>query len=259
VNVLRSSGLLVLVMVASGGAKPAPDSSQAAGAARCELPEPTVLRRDGNAVLQVWELPAAPVWFGETVPDAPGYLAYRAAIRAAGGDQARPVADPPQPKDDAQRKLWRNEDLNAALMYAGGGEVRLVRCLEAALFALQDARYSELTRPTEFVAQILRHDDRLKVYFGASDLMFPPKRFYGLEEVAADVAAGWQYWVVLHNHTLRTLDGKPALGMPAPSTSDVQLFKALVENLGLREVWVTNGMYTGVVSSGNLGQFSTRE
>jgi len=201
----------------------------------------------------------SPLWFGEIVSDAPGYLAYRSAIRAAGGDQARPVADPPQPKDDAERELWRNEDRNAALMYAGGGEVRRIWCLEAALFALQDARYSQLTRPTEFVAHILRLDDRIKVYLGGSDLLFPPKRFYGLEEVAADVAAGWQYWVVLHNHTLRALDGKPALGMPAPSTSDVELFKGLVERLGLREVWVTNGMYTGVVPSENLGQFRTRE
>lgn len=54
-------------------------------------------------------------------------------------------------------------------------------------------------------------------------------------------------------------DGKPALGVPAPSTSDVQLFKRLVEDLGLREVWVTNGMYTGIVHSENLGQFNTRE
>ena len=89
--------------------------------------------------------------------------------------------------------------------------------------------------------------------------MFPPKRFYGLEEVEADVAAGWQYWVVLHNHTLGRLDGKPALGVPAPSTNDVQLFRELMEQLGLREVWVTNGMYTGVVPSENLGRFSTRE
>jgi hypothetical protein len=254
---LQRHGWLVLAMVACGGAKPAPGASPAA--ARCELPEPTVLRREGKSVLQVWELSAAAVWFGTTTPHAPGYLAYRAAIRAAGGDRARPVADPPQPKDDAERELWRREDHNAALMYATGGEVRPIRCLEAALFALQDARYSELTRPTEFVAHILRRDDRLKVYFAASDVMFPPKDFYGRQEVAADVAAGWEYWVVLHNHTVRTLDGKPALGVPAPSTSDVQLFKGLVEDLGLREVWVTNGMYTGIVHSENLGQFNTRE
>lgn len=48
------------------------------------------------------------------------------------------------------------------------------------------------------------------------------------------------------------------MGFPAPSTSDVQLARSLVANLGLREVWVTNGMYTGVVAAENLGRFSTR-
>jgi hypothetical protein len=199
------------------------------------------------------------VWFSETLPDAPGYLAFRAAIRAAGGDQIRPVADAPQPKDEAERDLWRREDFNAALMYGDAGEVRRIRCLEAALFAVQDARYSQLTQPTEFIANILRRDDRFKIYFGASDTMFPPTSVHGFEQVASDIAAGWQYWVILHNHTVRMHDGKPALGMPAPSTNDVQLFRALITKFGLREVWVTNGLYTGVVSSENLGRFSTRE
>ena len=64
---------------------------------------------------------------------------------------------------------------------------------------------------------------------------------------------------MLHNHTVRKLDGKAALGVPAPSTSDGQMFKGLVEDLGLREVWVTNGMFTGIVRSDNLGQFDPRD
>lgn len=92
---IARTGLLVLVVMACGATEPAPASSKVAADIRCELPESTVLRRDGNAIVEAWELPAAPVWFGETLPDAPGYLAYRAAIRAAGGDTARPVADHP--------------------------------------------------------------------------------------------------------------------------------------------------------------------
>src|SRR4029079_19609842 len=64
--VARSSGLLVLVILSCVGVPPARASSQTAASARCELPEPTVLRREGNTVLQLWELPAAPSWFGET-------------------------------------------------------------------------------------------------------------------------------------------------------------------------------------------------
>jgi hypothetical protein len=55
-----------------------------------------------------------------------------------------------------------------------------------------------------------------------------------------------------------TLKGKPALGFAGPSTSDVQLSRFLAANLGLREVRVTNGLYTGVVTAENLGRFSTR-
>ncbi|WP_437300113.1 hypothetical protein [Sorangium sp. So ce426] len=258
----------LLVLAACGGPQ-LPSAAAVAGTVeapppRCALPgAPTVVRREGNAVLQVWEVPAAPVLFEEVLPSAPGYLAYRKAIAAAGGDLERPVADPPQPRDDAERELWRREDENVALMYGGAGRVRPIRCLEAALFAAQDARYSELTQPTEFIASILRREvggrPQLKIYFGGSDAMFPPKAFYGFDEVRRDVAAGWEYWVVLHNHTVRTLDGKPALGVPAPSTGDVQISRGLVKELGLRAVWVTNGFYTGEATAEELARYRIRD
>lgn len=253
------AALLLLTILAADYVRPAVAFSQGVASLSCALPEATVLRREGNAVLQMWELPAVSMWFGETIPDARGYQAYRSAIRAAGGDSARPVADAPVSKDDAEREIWRNEEHNVALMYSGDGEVRPVRCLDAALFALHDARYSQLTTSTEFIAHVLRRGDRLKVYFSSSDLLVPPKQFYGTAEVAADVSAGWTYWVLLHNHTLQTFSGKPALGVPAPSTSDVQLFRSLADRFGLREVWITNGLYTGVVASENLGRFRARD
>jgi hypothetical protein len=207
----------------------------------------------------MWDIPASPLWFSEKLPDAQGFAAFRAAVVAAGGDQSRPQADPPRPTTDAEREIWRREDANAALMYADGGEVRRIRCLEASLFARQDARYSQLTHPTEFIAHVLRRGDRLRIYFGAGDATFPPRSVYALDRVRADVTAGWEYWVVLHNHTIRRLNGRPALGVPAPSTSDVQLFRSLVQQIGLREVWVTNGMYTGVVPADRLSKFHARD
>lgn len=218
-----------------------------------------MLRRERNAVMQAWVMRADPIWESDTLPSAPGYLAYRDTIRAADGDLVRPVSDPPRPANEAESNLWARESANVDLMFSGAGEVRGIRCLEAALFALQDARYSQLSRPTEFIAHVLRREDSLKVYFSASDVMFPPREFYGQTEVAGDVAAGWEYQAALHNHTVLTLNGKRALGVPAPSTSDVQLFRSLVEDLGLRAVWVTNGMYTGVVRAESLVRFHSRD
>ena len=225
----------------------------------CELPEPTVLLEESGAVLQKRELPARPVWSSDTLPRSAAYAAYRAAITAAGADRSRPPVIVPTTRGDAERELWRREEANVALMYAGGGEVRAVRCIEAALFALQHARHSQLTQPTEFIAHILRKDGRLKIYFGAGDGPFPPQSVYGIDEVAADVAAGWMYVAALHNHPLQARGATSMLGVPVPSTSDVSLLSGLVARLGLREVWVTNGVYTGVVSAANLARFSGRE
>jgi hypothetical protein len=253
VTMLRTCGLLASLIVMGQG-------TLAFGQVptRCELPDAAVLRQDGNTVMLQWDLSASPIWMSGTLPDAPGYAAYRAGIKGAGNDLLRPRLIL-KSDTEVEREIARREEHNTALMYSGAGYVRPIRCLEAALFAFQDARYSELTNPTEFIAHILRRGERLKVFFGASDSMFPHKDVYGLAEVASEVQAGWEYLSVLHNHTIQTLDGKPALGVPAPSTSDVALFRGIGLRLNLREVWVTNGMYTGVVPAEHLSQFRTRD
>jgi hypothetical protein len=249
---------VLAVSTISGCASPSVALAQSASQIACELPQPEVLLEDGGAVLQKWELLEQPLWFSETMPRDAGYAAYRTAVRDAGGDQPRPAVFVPDVQGDAERELWRRETANVALMYGGGGDVRAVTCLEVALFVLQDARNSQLTRPSEFIAHILRKDGRLKIYFGAGDGPFPPKSVYGIDQVAADVAAGWMYSVALHNHPLQRRGSTLALGVPVPSTSDVSLLSGLVARLGLREVWVTNGVYTGVVSAASLVKFSGR-
>jgi hypothetical protein len=249
----------MLLVLACGSASSAQERPALARAERCQLPPTTEVHQEGNAVLATWEMPDSALWLSETLPENARFVAFRAAIVEAGGDNPRPQADPPRITTDADRELWRREDANAALVHADGGEVRRIRCLEAALFARQHDRYSQLTQPTEFIAHVLRRGNRLRVYFGAGNAMFPPRSVYGTDRVGTDVAAGWEYWATLHNHTVRSLNGRPALGVPAPSTSDVQFFRSLVSSLGLREVWVTNGMYTGIVSAELLPKFHTRD
>jgi hypothetical protein len=153
-TVLRMCGLLASLIVMGEGTLafgPAPTP--------WELPDPAVLRREGNVVMLRWDLSASPIWMSETLPDAPRYVAYRAAIQAVGNDVLRPKLIL---KSDTEvgREIGRREEHNTALMYSGAGHVRPIRCLEAALFAFQDARYSELTKPAEFIAHVLRRGDR---------------------------------------------------------------------------------------------------
>ena len=148
-------------------------------------------------------------------------------------------------------------------MYGGAGRVRRIQCLDAAVFAYQHARHDQLVQPTELIVMVLRKTiaDRamLRIYFGASDVMFPPKSVYGLDHARRDVADGWQLAVHLHNHTIQQRAGRPALGTPCPSTSDVGLLRGVAADLGLASVWVTNGMYTAEVPAGALARFHTRD
>ncbi len=223
-----------------------------------------MLARLGSAVLQVWELPASPVLDRPVVPDDQAYLRFRAAIRQAGADRVRPVADRPQATSDEEREVWRREDRNAELVHGGRvGRIRPINCLEALLFAHQHRRRDEIAHPTEFLVSILRKrtggQTRLRVYFTAGDEMFPPKQLYGFDRVARDRAGGWELSVVLHNHTVQQNRGRPALGQPAPSSSDVALLRGLAADLGMAEARVTNGFYTVDVPAAQLAELETRE
>ena len=250
--------VLLAVLVAGCASKGPPP----AATARCVLPAgPTVIKHDDHSVLQRWDVAADAVWFSKILPDDPKYLAYRRAITDAEADLERPIADDPAATTDEERENWKRERANADLVFGGLGHVRPVQCLDAALFAYQHARHDQLAQPTELIAMVLRSQDgtRLRIYFAGSDQMFPPKAFYGLDEAARDVAAGWRLAVHLHNHTIQERAGRHALGTPAPSTSDVSLLRGVAADLGLATVWVTNGFYTGEVPASALDRLSGRD
>ena len=214
----------------------------------CQFPsDPVVVRAQDGAVLQYWEVEENELWSRALLPADPAYLRYRRRVEDHGADQARP----PQyvPEDQRGRESWRRELHNVERAYSTeAGTLRPVWCLDALLFAHQNARHPQLDRPTEFIASVLRKrvDGRtvLRVYFGAGDELFPPREVYGFDQVEDDVSAGWEYAVMLHNHTVQDADGRVRLGVPAPSVSDVQLIRSLVERYGLERAWITNGFYT---------------
>jgi hypothetical protein len=231
----------------------------------CAIPgEPVVVRRDGAAALERWDVEASPVLFEPVLPASAAYTAYRGAIREAGAELERPLADAPHPRDDAERELWRREDHNRDVAYSGrAGTIRPIRCLEAWFFARQHARLSQLASPTEFLLSVLEQRAggrrRLRLYFAAGDQMFPPKSVYPFADIAADVARGWEYTVMLHNHTIRRRGDRPALGVTAPSTSDVQMLRGLAIDLKLRAAWITNGVYTIEIPAAGFDQYLTRD
>ncbi len=224
---------------------------------------PTVVKEDGAAILQVWTVTESDVRTPTELPEDARLSEYRGVIEGAGADLRRPIADRPEPTNESERELWRREDQNVEVAYSGrAGVIRPIRCLDGLLFTYQHARYSQLSHPTEFIASIVRKrvdgEPVLKVYFGAGDTMFPPKGFYGFDQVEQDVAAGWEFLAVLHNHTIQQNDGAPALGVPAPSTSDVDLLRSLASEMGLQSAWVTNGFFTIEIPASAFEQYLGR-
>jgi hypothetical protein len=227
----------------------------------CFLPSPprTLLEEDG-VVLKVWSFAFAEVHSRSVLPADSGLLAYRAAVRANGSDVRRPRLHVPSNSAAAQAEMWRDEAHNNGLAFSGAvGSIDPISCLDALMFAEQNARVPQLDQPSEFLASVLRRGDRepkeVIIVFGAGNNMFPPKSAYGLEVVDEYLARGWTYWYVLHNHP-RQPNGDA--GIPAPSTVDVQFVRALAKDKGLESVRVTNGFYTFSASVAQLTDFRAR-
>lgn len=224
----------------------------------CVLPSnPTIIFEDRGLVLKVWTFPLEEVHVRPVLPDEPGLLAYRATIHAQGAEERYPALHVPPTLKEGEGDVWRDENFNNQLAYHEGvGSIEPITCLDALLFAEQNARVPQLERPTEFLASVLRERgmgrDEMVVVFGAGTELFPPASVHGFEIVDEYVAAGWQYWYALHNHT-RQANG--ALGVPVPSTSDVKFARNLAAERGLERVRVTNGFYSFDAAIAEISRF----
>ncbi len=225
------------------------NSPSAIARAACVMPTrvTTVLDRDG-AVLEMWSLRLEDV-ATDALPTDSAFLAFRAAIEKDEANVRHPAADPPVTRSAAEARIWHDEQRNNDVVLAGSvGSIDSITCLDALLFARQASRLSPIDRPTEFLASVLTRTTStgtdLVVVFGAGPETFPPKSVYGLDVVRRHLAEGWRFWYMIHNHTVRRHGQRLALGIPAPSTSDVSFYRSLGSEMGMDSLRVTNGFYT---------------
>jgi len=229
----------------------------------CTLPaERTVVRSEDGAILETWDLALADV-LTDRLPNDPAFVEYRQAIERDGANLPRPVADSPVTDSEELAAIWRDEFFNRDLVYDSGlGSIDPISCLDALLFTRQAMRVSQVERPTEFAASVLRREDlggtRLKVVFSAGSEMFIPRGWYGFDLVDEYLSDGWTLWYMMHNHTTQSNGDLLALGVPIPSTSDVRLIRGLEEKLGLDSIRVTNGFYTFSAAVNDLEEFRAR-
>lgn len=128
------------------------------GESDCVLPsDATMIFEDQGLVLKVWTFPLDEVHLRPVLPNDSGFLAYRATIHAEGADEMYPMLHLPPSRNEAEADIWRDENFNNHLAYEEGiGSIEPITCLDALLFAEQNARVPQLDRPTEFLASVLR-------------------------------------------------------------------------------------------------------
>ena len=218
-----------------------------------------------------FDLPDGPVWWSPAPAD-PERDAYREAL----GRRLKTQGLEPRALLLRQRAVFaalpgdRSREIENADTLAAGtaGTVGPVSCLEWLLFQRQARRFPPLSRPTELFAWVLRGNGRVHVYLSGADRVGGRLREEVTERVAADVTAGFVPVAHLHNHPFM-LDRQPGDrtwataetvadvgGALAPSLSDVKLWRAMRERVGLQGGWVTNGLDTARFAPVDLDRLS---
>ncbi len=243
--------------------------------AACELAgAPEVIAVEGpvdGEVHEMFDLPDLPQWWAPAPMDA-ARSAYRAALVVRLGEAGiLPEAllrRQLTAHAGATGNLAREAENGNALLHDKAGKIGPASCLEWRLFDRQHGRFPMLTRPTEISAYVLRGAGRLHVYLSGADRVGGRLRGEVTDRVLADVAAGFEVVAHLHNHpfmfdravgdrTWATAENIADIGGAlAPSLTDVQLYRAMRERLGLRGAWVTNGLDTARYTAADFDRLS---
>jgi len=142
------------------------------------------------------------------------------------------------------------------------GKVLPIRCLDALLLQQHLMLQSELLKPTEFTALVLRKGTEIRLYQLIGQHVSPP----GIENVAplldADLKSGWSLTTHLHNHPffLENLPKADVAGTIIPSGTvggggDLREYEKLKKAYGLSEAWITNGFHTIVLTAREFDRF----
>lgn len=236
-------------------------AGQALAAETCAFPAaPRVIASQGDShakgarLVQVWDVPDAPVYWSTATPRDPAFQAFLAGVAShvAVTDpvallRASPAWDNP-----------RLQQSNALVADRAADWIRPAGCLETLLLSVQFGRVDMFERPTEFAALVLRSPggDRLRIYYLTINEDGIGRISPLTEPAMVDVKAGWRAEIALHNHGFHP--GQPSLdGVLAPSEADAQFAANFAAEAGLRAAWITNGLHTSRIPAAAFGLFTS--
>jgi hypothetical protein len=261
---------LASVAITLGACAHTPRAEPAArDASACAWTSPPVpFYQSHDTLYQAWTIPAARADGSWAPADVPALTAFRRAV-ADSLAHAGVASDPEsvtrrvtayygaKPDRDAQT----DADNGRQVLAGTAGTIRPLTCIEALVLDYQARRFSMTRQPTEFHVFLLRRDGAdattptspLLVYFAASSAPWPPSVGRLVAALEPKVREGWRVIAHMHNHPFY-LDhlrpdsaGRPTAdiaGGMAPSSTDVQFYRAMRADLGLASARVTNGFAT---------------
>ena len=226
--------------------------------------DPVVQHSDGDEIHQYWLLADQPDLWSLAVPEFEPLIRYREQVRRALPDTS-PLG---MIRSNRERNPWidqeyPNEDRVNRQVEAGVGRHRPMNCLESHILAYQATRFPLYEQPSEVVALFVERSEApggsgegglVKVYLAADNDSVLPKPNWAVESIEADVAAGWRFTGVFHNHTFDHSPDRGLIPVASPSTSDLQVSVALEERLGLEAIQVTDGFSTLALTAAEFGR-----
>ncbi|HUP65461.1 MAG TPA: hypothetical protein VM557_09285 [Thermoanaerobaculia bacterium] len=248
---MRLLFIFALVIASCSVANPPPQRNAPAGLTENPFlaAEPEIILDEHDVVLLAWEIEDDRI-LRESGPFALRHLdAWRAAIAEVVGSTE------PDFLMRRNRELYPwlesehpgQEEINRRVERGELGRLRSMNGLESFLLDFHAARYPLFEEPSELGVLVLsratRDGTRLRVYYVTDGRGLPPREGARivLERAEADVRAGWDARVFLHNHTFDLESERGMLAIAAPSESDLQFIRALATRLGIDEAWIIDG------------------
>lgn len=221
---------------------------------------PEIIRNDGNLIIQSWIIPNDPDIYNIVDSMSNNITSYKDILINILGNNRIENAIIFESEINlnyiSETEYSDGNKKNAELIHHGEyGKIRRINIIESQLLDIQLKKYPLYSHPTEFIAYFLitPQKDSIKIYFAASDTPWVPKHPEIFENLKIDLKNGMQLINVLHNHYEKAENN--FIGILAPSTSDMGMFKMMRDNFSLQTVTITNGFHTVEIKSENFNKF----
>ena len=221
-----------------------------------------MLKKEGPEEFFYWELKEDNSLWDLDIGNVPELFKYRDTLNLVLGTSVYKTAISKQSKQNMDTALLEQEldgdKINNLLVHSGSvGNIRKINFLESQILNYQMNRFPMFSFPTEFHVFIThnRKEEKIRVYFGASDTEWPPHPTIILDELKMDENKGWKLKYHLHNHYCKKEENY--VGILAPSLADAQYYKMLKEKFRLEIALITNGFHTVQIKNEDFEKFES--